>query len=244
MTPAGRSPGTDDEAPKNLQKVPGSQIAGDHENHLHQPVAEVISSTITGFTAECVSTNANSARSEANEVGTESFRPRFGGVLMVECPESGSAVFGVVYNVVTAPQDNVHKPSALGLSRERLRLEQPHIFSLLKTQVFAATIGHCRLGPELSDIHPYLPPAPPDVHDFVYRAEADAVRDLTSSFEFLRLLTYVSDVPQDELIAATIREARAQIGAGEEFLLEAGKALSSIFRNDYERLLSVLRKLK
>lgn len=196
------------------------------------PIAEVISATITGFHAECLPVE--------RDLPDLPPKPRFGSFLKVTTADS--LMFAVAYNVVTGPQDTIHKPSALGLTREELRLEQPHIFSLLRTEVHAVLIGH-GYGSN-TRIFQHLPPHPPDVHDFVYPAAVEEIRQITKDFEFLRLLCYVSDIPTDELIAATIREAHAALGSNDQFLVDAGRALSSILRADYDRLLNILRKIK
>jgi hypothetical protein len=194
------------------------------------PIAEITASTITGFQAECLP--GEGVRSDLPP------KPRFGSFLKVESTDI--SIFAVVYNVITGPQDAVHKTSALGMTREELRLEQPHIFSLLKTEVHALLVGH---GSE-EKVYQHLPPHPPDVHDFVYQATPEEIRDLTRDFEFLRLLSYVSAIPSDELIAATIREANVALGENNAFLVEAGRALSGILRTDYDRLLTILKKIR
>ena len=199
---------------------------------MTKPVAEVISSSITSFKAECLL--------QDDSMPDLPPKPRFGSFLKADSPENGISIFAVVTNVSTGPQDNVHVPSALGLTRQELQIEQPHIFSLLKTEVHGQIIGHMILDRAFQ----HLPPQPPEVHDFVYPAEKDEIIELTRGFEFLRLLTGVSEVPTDELIAATIREAHLVTGLDDEFLLEAGEKLSSILRSDYERLLAILRKIK
>jgi len=193
------------------------------------PIAEITSSSITGFQAECRSPEG---------VPDLPSKPRFGSFLKVE--SQGLAIYAVAYNVITGPQDSVHKPSALGLTREELRLEQPHIFSLLKTEVHALIVGY---GSE-TQVFQHLPPHPPDVHDFVYQAAPDEIQQLTRNFDFLRLLSNVSAIPSDELISATIREAHVALGSQDEFLLAAGRALSDILRTDYDRLLTILRKIR
>lgn len=194
------------------------------------PIAEVTSSSITGFLAECLPVER-----ALNDLPP---KPRFGSFLKTDSQDI--AIFAVAYNVVTGPQDSIHKPSALGMTREELRMEQPHIFSLLRTEVHARVVGY---GSE-TRIYQHLPPHPPDVHDFVHQASVDEIRELTRDFEFLRILSLVTEIPSDELIAATIREAHVALGSDREFLVEAGKALSSILRTDYDRLLTILRKIK
>ncbi len=209
------------------------------------PIAEVLTSSITGLTAE---TCPPSKLSDTHVV-----KPKFGSFVKIESPENEIDIFAVVFDVVTNPPDAVHKPSALGMSREKLRLEQPHIFSLLKTHMQAAIIGY-RQGREY---YQHLPPQPAEVHDFVYMAEADEINMLTSDFEFLRLLSHINSVPTDELIAASIRlaararsdkngkqSASSRSVSADQYLVEAGRAISQLFRSDYDRMVSIVRKIK
>ncbi len=207
-------------------------------------LAEVLTSSITGLVAETIK----------SEVGgnIKISKPRFGSFVRVDSPENEISVFAIVFNVITNPPDSVHKPSALGLTRDQLRVEQPHIFALLKTEVHAQIVGY--LDWQTKAIYQHLPPQPPEVHDFLYTATTDEVMKLSSEFEFLRLLNGVTSVPADELMAASVREgARARAhGAPPEqaeaiataYLIEAGRAISQLFRSDYERMLSIVRKIK
>src|SRR5580658_3602210 len=159
-------------------------------------IGEVISSSVTSLVAQCWQTEDADGLMRTD-------KPNFGSFLRIECNESQFDVLAVVYNVITGPQDTVHKPSALGLSRQRLKIEQPHIFALLRTEVHASIIGYA-VGDRA--FH-HLPPQPPEVHDFVYPANAAQIEMITEQFDFLRLLSTISDVPSDELLAAAIREA-------------------------------------
>lgn len=196
------------------------------------PIAEVISSSITRFTAECVNRHDDEPNLPV--------RPRFGSFLKVESEENGISVIAVVTNVSTGPQDAVHRPSALGMTRQELQLAQPHIFSLLRTEVHALIVGYMIVD----RMFQHLPPQPPEVHDFVYPASSEDIEKATAGFDFLRLLTGVNDSPVDELIAATIREAYQATNQDDQFLLDAGRSLSTIMRSDYDRLLAILRKIK
>ena len=104
------------------------------------PLAEVLTSSITGLVAETIK---NSAGSSSN-VGSSGkvLKPRFGSFVRVDSPENDISIFAIVFNVITNPPDSVHKPSALGLTRDQLRVEQPHIFALLKTEVHAQIVGY------------------------------------------------------------------------------------------------------
>lgn len=195
-------------------------------------IAEVISSSITEMIAQCW-------QIEDKEGLPQVLKPRFGSFLRTDC-DGGVSVFSVVHNVITGSPDNVHKPSALGLSREQLKVEQPHIFALLRTEVHAITVGY-RQG---KHIFQHLPPQPPEVHDFVHHATVSEIKALTGEFDFLRLLLNVTAVPSDELLAACIREAYQAREKEYRFLVAAGQALSHVLRSDYDRLVCVLRKIK
>ncbi len=213
------------------------------------PLAEVLTSSITGLVAETIKNSAGSSVGSSGKV----LKPRFGSFVRVDSPENDISIFAIVFNVITNPPDSVHKPSALGLTRDQLRVEQPHIFALLKTEVHAQIVGYLDWSDKA--IYQHLPPQPPEVHDFVYSASQEEVLKLSSEFEFLRLLNGVTSVPADELMAACVREAaraRAQTydsaaeaeQASTAYLIEAGRAISQLFRSDYERMLSIVRKIK
>jgi hypothetical protein len=198
----------------------------------NEPIAEVISSSITGVVAQCL-------MSQDKDGMPETLKPRFGSFLKIRTAGNVD-VLSVVHNVITGSPDAMHQPWALGLSREQLREEQPHIFSLLRTEVHAVVVGYIDRG----EVYQHLPPVPPEVHDFVYPASAEEIRKVTLGFDFLRLVATVTTVPQDELAAASIREAYKANGEEYSFLVEAGQALSHIFKNDFDRLVTILRKIR
>jgi hypothetical protein len=194
-------------------------------------IGEVISSTITGFIAECW-------QNEDEDGLPAVIRPGFGSFLKAET-EDNLSILAVVYNVITGPQDNNHRAAPLRMSREQLKVEQPHIFALLRTEIHAVTVGYSTGGKTIQ----HLPPQPPQVHDFVHKATDAEITELTESMEFLRLIAAVSAVPSDELLSATVRNAYDARGSDYPFLVRAGQALSHLYRDDYDRLVSVLRKL-
>ncbi|PZM80934.1 MAG: hypothetical protein DKT66_17015 [Candidatus Melainabacteria bacterium] len=200
--------------------------------HDNAPLAEVISSSITGVVAQCLMSSDKDGMPDTP-------KPRFGSFLKIRTV-SNLDVLTVVHNVITGSPDAVHQPWALGLSREQLREEQPHIFSLLRTEVHAVVVGYIESG----GVFQHLPPVPPEVHDFVYLASDEEIRQVTEGFDFLRLIATVTTVPQDELAAASIREAHKAHGNDYSFLVEAGQALSHIFKNDFDRLVTILRKIR
>ncbi len=197
-----------------------------------QAIAEVISSSVTSFVAQSLLQDGRLSFAADNA--------RFGSFVTIESPGNDLKIIAVVNDVMTGPIDGVHRTSAFGLNREQLKLEQPQIFALLRTDLHAAIIGYQQGGKTFQ----YLPPRPPEIHDFVFSAQKQDIEAVTRDFEFLRLLAAVTSVPGDELLAAAVREAYSAKGKDRHFLLKAGQALSQLFRSDYERLVSVLRKIK
>lgn len=196
-------------------------------------LGEILSSSITGFTAEYWH------EGEESEHFLET-RPRFGSILKVCCEDAALDIFAVVTNVVTGPKDSVHKPVALKMKREQLRREQPHIFSLLKTEIIAAVVGYAENGRYFTS----LPPHPPLMHDFVYLAGKEEVRTLTDDLDYLRHLSRVTGVPTVELVAAAVRESILSAGRDYDYLLAAGQYLVQIFQDNFEALETVLKKLQ
>lgn len=198
-----------------------------------QAIAEVVSATVSSLVAQSLPSTASGGSGGLS-------KPRFGSFLRVGSADKKTAIIAVVNDVLTGPIDGVHRPSAFGLSREELKAQQPQIFSLLRTDVHASIIGYIENG----RAYQHLPPHPPEVHDFVYHATASDIERATSDFEFLRLLSQATVGSIDELLAAAIREAYQARRNDDAFLQQAGQAFSQLFRSDYERLVSVLKKIK
>lgn len=165
--------------------------------------------------------------------------PSFGSFLKSRSEEARITVYGVVYDIITGPRDQHHKPVALQMTRSELRKEQPQIFSLLKTEWHVACIAYH----DGKKIVPGLPPLPPEVHDFVFPLEREEVVQVTENLEFLRLVSGVPGGLHDELVAASIRSAAKARHEEYQYLVQAGQHLSKLFRDDYDRLGAVLRKI-
>jgi hypothetical protein len=196
-------------------------------------VGEILSSSITELTAACW-------QDEDEQRPAPYSVPRFGSFLRIDSTEQNLCIYAVVFDVLSGPQDSTHKPAALRMTRQELRLQQPQIFALLKTELRAAVVGYEQKGKYTAG----LAPLPVQVHDFVYLAEPAQIEEITDGLEFVRLLSRVSAVPNDELVVASIREAYAARKNDYQFLVEAGQSLAQSFGEDFNRLTSALRKLQ
>ena len=155
--------------------------------------------------------------------------------------ESANKMFAVGFHATTMPIDSVHRPVALGLSLQDLREEQPQIFAMLKTEFRAAIVGF-EQG-QNNKIYQYLPPRPPQIHQAVHRCEAEEVLKFTEEFDFLQTLLSVNGAPVEALSAAAIRDVYKLRKADRQWLVEAGRYLSVLLKDDYDRLRFILNQI-
>lgn len=207
-----------------------------HRNHF----AEVIETTTTEFLAQCLDPDDLSFP----------VMPAFGSWVTAIDEESGNQIYGVVYYATTSPIDSVHRARALGLSLSDLREQQPQIFAMLKTEFRAAIVGFRAPNPALNGSRPnpgiiyqYIPPRPPQIHQAVYRCDPTEVVEFSEQLDFLRTLLQVMGVPVDSLIAAAIREIYHLRQADRPWLVKAGRALSLLLKDDYDRLRMILNQI-
>jgi hypothetical protein len=187
-----------------------------------KPIGEVIAASTTSFTAVC----------------REVFEPpSFGS--FVTAGAGATTAYGVVASVQTGSLDSQRRPVAFGMQWEQLAREQPQLVELLQTTFEVATVG---FGDE-AGIHHYLPPRPPRVHESVLAASPTEVAAVTDSLEFLRTLAGLEAAPVHELVAAAVREASLARGRDEAFLGEAARAVAEMFKDDYDRAMSIVRRL-
>lgn len=215
-------------------RLPLPQFAtGDRQpNHI----AEVIETTTTEFLAQCL------------EPADLSFppMPAFGSWVCAVDEESGNQVYAVVYYATTMPVDSVHRARALGLSLQDLREEQPQIFAMLKTEFRAAIVGFEQPTHNIGynrRVYQYLPPRPPQIHQAVYRCESEAIIKFTEELDFLRTLLLINGAPVESLAAAAIRFVYQLRKADRQWLIKAGRNLSVLLKDDYDRLQFILSQI-
>lgn len=215
-------------------------------------IAEVIETSTTEFVAQCL---------EPEDLSF-AVMPPFGSWVKAMDEESGNQIYAVVYHATTSPIDSVHRARALGLSLQDLREQQPQIFAMLKTEFRAAIVGFQlptqsangngvsngkngnKNGSSLSGmIFQHLPPRPPQVHQAVYYCDTAEVIQFSDRLDFLRTLLDLGSAPVDALAAATIREIYQLRKADRRWLVEAGRSLSVLLKDDYDRLRVILNQI-
>jgi hypothetical protein len=65
----------------------------------------------------------------------------------------------------------------------------------------------------------------------------------TEELDFLRTLLDVKTVPVDSLVAAVLREIYRLRQADRDWLVEAGRKLSTLLKDDYDRLRYILSQV-
>jgi hypothetical protein len=204
-----------------------------------QHIGEVIETATTEYLAQCL---------EPEDLSFP-VMPAFGSWVKSRDEESGNKVYGVVYHATTCPIDSVHRARALGLSLEELREQQPQIFAMLKTEFRVAIVGFELAGEgnnsqlQRGKIYQYIPPRPPQIHQGVYECEPDEIVSFSQELDFLRTLLDVGNAPVDSLVAAAIREVYKFKTLDRAWLIEAGRTLSILLKDDYDRLRVILKQI-
>jgi hypothetical protein len=214
-------------------RLPLPQFATGDRSPNH--IAEVIETTTTEFLAQCLDPEDLSFP----------VMPPFGSWVKSVDEESGNRVYAVVYHATTMPIDSIHRARALGLSLQDLREQQPQIFAMLKTEFRAAIVGfELRQGARsIQTLYQYLPPRPPQIHQAVYRCEPQDIINFSEQLDFLRTLLEVNGAPVEALTAAAIREVYQLRKADRNWLVKAGRTLSVLLKDDYDRLKVILSQI-
>jgi hypothetical protein len=201
-------------------------------NRSASHIAEVIETATTEFLAQCL---------EPEDLSFP-VMPPFGSWVRSLDEESGNQIYAVVYHATTSPIDSVHRARALGLSLQELREQQPQIFAMLKTEFRAVIVGF-QPDEAHAPIYQHLPPRPPQIHQAVYACDPREIIQFTTQFEFLRTLLQVNGAPVEALAAATIREVYRLRKADRDWLVQAGRTLSVLLKDDYDRLRIILSQI-
>jgi HAS barrel domain len=210
-------------------RLPLPQFATGAQDFAH--IAEVIETSTTEFIAQCL----------APDELKLAVMPEFGSFVQAQDEETGNQIFAVVYAATTAPIDSVHRARALGLSLTELRTEQPQIFAMLKTEFKAIIVG---FADSKGRYYQYLPPRPPQIHQSVHACSAAEIIAFSEQLDFLRPLLEVTGAPPEALTAATMREIYRMRNFDRAWLVSAGRNLSLILREDYDRLRYILSQCR
>ncbi len=164
----------------------------------------------------------------------------FGSVVMVK--NKNETIYGIVYQIKTGSHEGDRQVYAYQKPLEELEIEQPHIFSFLKTTVYALPLGYKKNNAIIGS----LPLKPCLIHAFVGHASIDELKALfTKNCTYLNhLFALQQDLFNlDELLFGliTFQESVDSFFKNnrENFL----SAYSLLIGNDYKRLQFFIEKI-
>ena len=190
-------------------------------------IAEVIEASTTEFAAECYELYG---------------LPPLGS--LVRTADGETQLYAVVYSASTSGVEPGRRPIARGRdedSEEAVYRSNPQLTKLLRSEFSAIIVGHRRD----TRLHYYLAPGPARIHGFVYPCSPEEVGAFSLSFDFLTVLlnTHLS-VRGEEVAGAALRQMSLAQKDPRRFLVAAGKELAVILAGDFNRLRTVLSKIK
>src|SRR5205807_8467223 len=121
----------------------------------------------------------------------------------------------------------------------------PQLELVLRTCFTALVVGYG--DTDSSDVRPYLPSHPPEIHRFVHACTPEEVEALTREPDFLRVLAAAAEIPVEDVLAAAVLQAAAVRGSGapsEAFIIECGRTVVGLFRREPDRFQSVMRRIQ
>ncbi|MCS7178626.1 MAG: hypothetical protein RML46_02210 [Anaerolineae bacterium] len=189
------------------------------------PVGRILQASNQGFVVGC--------KAMQREI------PAFGSFVRADIRSSGTAVYGLIYNVALRDDEFVRHIVIAEPTEEVVRDQQEN--RQVPIEVSVLTVG-CRVGDRI--LH-CIPPQPPVTMDFLYQCPPEEIWAFTSRLDYFRLILNARDVPADELLAASLGFAAAARPSGERdaFLLEAGRELARLLGSDLLRLDGLLRRI-
>lgn len=147
---------------------------------------------------------------------------------------------GVIYNVETTSLDPNRRPIALEKPEEEIERYYPQMKSLLRNQFQALLIGSMKNG-----MFRYgLPATPPGLHAQVTLCSEEEIRAIGDCPGFLRLLFDSGKSSSEELILSCCQHLLDSLGWRQEHTVRIGKALSDLYRDDYDTLRRLIQRLE
>ncbi len=190
-------------------------------------VGEVIEASTTDFVAQCYELYQS---------------PPLGS--LVKTTDLPVELYGIVYNATTTSLEPGRRPIARGkdeASEEEIYRSSPQLLKLLRSEFSALVVGH-KQGDKL---YHYLPPKPARIHSFVYLCNPEEMKEFSQSFDFLNILINTHlPVSAEELVAACLRQMCQVYEDSHAFLVAAGKELAILLGGEFNRLKSILGKIK
>ncbi|HNT75713.1 MAG TPA: hypothetical protein PKH77_11920 [Anaerolineae bacterium] len=166
--------------------------------------------------------------------------PTFGTFVRAPIQQGRTDLIGLVYNI-SLQDDPFLKNLAINLDQA----DEEIIRDQRENRVIPVEISVAAVGYRDEKTYRYgLPPQPPMVLYRITVCDADEVRAITASPNFMRPLLENRDVPAADLIPAAIRRAAELLpeAAREAFYLQAGRYLAHYLGRDPIQLEQILKQ--
>ncbi|MCX8125876.1 MAG: hypothetical protein N3E40_01855, partial [Dehalococcoidia bacterium] len=153
-------------------------------------------------------------------------------------------IYGIVASASTHSLDPGRRIIARGeheATDEAVFNNNPQLARLMVTDFVAIVAGHRVNGA----VRHYLPPRPARIHAFVHACSPEEAREFATSLDFIDLIMTTSgDFAVDEVVAASIRHLAPVQPDPQDFLVRAGKHLTILLSEQFQRLNSILKRLR
>jgi hypothetical protein len=167
--------------------------------------------------------------------------PIFGGFCKAGAQQGKSSVIGVIYNISIEDDELTRQMAASERSIEEELADQQYLRQV-PVEYSVLSIGY-----QVNNDFIYsLPPQPPLSLTAIEVMTNEEILNFTQQLDFIPLILSSENLPVDDLLAASLRNA-ASVRHGLEqktFLIQAGKYCARLLSNDLNRLDNVLRNLK
>ena len=162
--------------------------------------------------------------------------PAFGSLVIT----AETDIWGMVYEVHTAPSEPLRLPKALKLTELQLKNEHPQIFNFIETNFSAIVIGHNK-KPIFYQLSPYAA----KLHNFVKKASKEEELLFFKDHSYLHVIFENSNlIPNlNELILAIISRYQELDILNDSFINEFINLLSHLYGNDYTKLNLLLKRI-
>ncbi len=197
------------------------------EKSPHFPAfAEVISSSLTGYTGQCWSWDNT---------------PDFGSLVCVT--HKNMTLFGIVANVETGSSDPQRTPFPYQKTEIELRSQHPQVFEFLRT-VFTVSIVGYKINEGV--ISHSLAPSPASIHAFIRPATDAEYALFFSASHFLAVLfsNNAGNPLLDELLIRILNRLMRDDMLNPTLFEQYYHTLTLLLGNDYRRLKIVLQRIE
>jgi len=190
-------------------------------------IAEIVEASTATYVAQCYELFS---------------QPTFGSLVITN--DGQIAIYGAVYNATTSSIEPGRRPVARGRDEpdeDALFRANPQLKKLLRSEFNVVVLGY----QVDSRYYHYLPPNPARIHSFVQDCSREEAVSFSKSLEFLSTLVNARlELATEEVTGAVLRSLSTAYDEPRDFLKRAGKELSTILGNDYNRLRTILGKMQ